>query len=105
MKEFWNELTLVQKVKYILSAIAFILVTIFAVLNWKPTEVHLLFTRVLISKTLLIVISIAGGIGISTLFSFRKLRKKDKEIKQLKSQLNPSNTTADEAVVEEESNS
>ena len=31
--------------------------------------------------------SIAGGFGIATLFDYRKFKKKDKQIKQLKAKL------------------
>lgn len=87
MKEYWNGLTNAQKTKYIISAVAGILVLIFAILNWKNTELHLLFGRVSIPKTLLILMSMAGGFGLATLLDMRKFRKKDNEIKNLKSQL------------------
>ena len=88
MKEYWNELTAGQKIKHSISAIAGILVIIFAILNWESTEVHLLFTVVSIPKILLIIVSLAGGFGLATLFDYRKFRKKDREIKSLRSQLN-----------------
>ena len=87
MKEYWNELKRAQKIKYIISAIAGILVILFAILNWKSTDVHLLITKVRIPKTLLIVMSLAGGFGLATLFDYRKFKKKDKEIKALKEQV------------------
>lgn len=87
MKEYWAGLTTAQKTKYIVSGVAGILVLIFAIQNWKLTEVHLLFATVRVPKTLLIVISIAGGFGLATLFDYRKFRKKDKEIQSLKNRL------------------
>ena len=87
MKEWWQGLKNQQKVKYIISAIAGILVLIFAIVNWKSVNVNLLITTVRIPITLLIVLSLAGGFGLATLFDYRKFRKKDKEITSLKSQL------------------
>lgn len=90
MKEWWDGLKNQQKVKYIISAIAGILVLIFAIVNWKSVNVSLLITTVRIPITLLIVLSLAGGFGLATLFDYRKFKKKDKEIKSLKSQIDMS---------------
>lgn len=87
MKEWWDGLSSSQKFKYIASAIAGLLVLIFAIVNWKTVPVSLLITTVRIPITLLIVLSLAGGFGLATLFDYRKFRKKDSEIKSLKSQL------------------
>ncbi|MDG1333376.1 MAG: lipopolysaccharide assembly protein LapA domain-containing protein [Crocinitomicaceae bacterium] len=87
MKEWWQGLKNQQKVKYIISAVSGLLVLIFAIVNWKSTNVNLLVTTVRIPVTLLIVLSLAGGFGLATLFDYRKFKKKDKEIKSLKSQL------------------
>lgn len=89
MKEYWQGLTTGQKTKYIISGISGILIIIFAILNWEATEVHFIITKIRISKTLLIVLSIAGGFGLATLFDYRKFKKKDREIRELKSQLGP----------------
>jgi uncharacterized integral membrane protein len=87
MKEWWQGLKNQQKVKYIISAIAGLLVLIFAIVNWKSINVNLLVTTVRIPVTLLIILSLAGGFGLATLFDYRKFKKKNKEIKSLKSQL------------------
>ena len=87
MKEWWKGLNNQQKVKYIVSAIAGLLVLIFAIVNWKSINVNLLITSVRIPVTLLILLSLSGGFGLATLFDYRKFKKKDKEIKSLKTQL------------------
>lgn len=87
MKEWWQGLKSQQKMKYIISGVAGLLVLIFAIVNWKSINVNLLITTVRIPITLLIILSLAGGFGLATLFDYRKFRKKDKEIKSLKSQL------------------
>ena len=87
MKEWWDGLNSQQKIKYIVSAVAGLLVLIFAIVNWKSTNVNLLVTTVRIPVTLLIILSLAGGFGLATLFDYRKFKKKDKEIKSLKNQL------------------
>lgn len=87
MKDWWDSLSSSQKFKYIISAVSGILVLIFAIVNWKTVPVSLLITTVRIPITLLIVLSLAGGFGLATLFDYRKFRNKDKEIKSLKAQL------------------
>lgn len=87
MKEYWSNLTTGQKIKYIISLIIVIFVVIFAVQNWARTEVNFVFFSINVPKTLLILISLVGGYGLSTLFDYRKFKKKDKEIKSLKNQL------------------
>ncbi len=87
MKEYWNDLSKAQKAKYIIGIVVGILVVIFAVLNWRYTSVHLLFKRVRIPITLLVIVSVAGGFGFASLFDYRKFKKKDKQIRQLKMQL------------------
>ena len=93
MKEFWDGLTRAQKIKYIVSGIAVILGLIFAIMNWTSVEIHFILTRVNMPITLLIVLSMAAGYGLATLFDYKKFKGKNKEIKSLKSQLN---TTSDE---------
>ena len=87
MKEWWAELSSQQKIKYIVSAVSGLLVLIFAIVNWKLIPVNFLITTVRIPTTLLIVLSLAGGFGLATLFDYRKFKKKDKEITSLKKQL------------------
>lgn len=84
MKEYWQNLSSAQKFKYIVSGIIGIFVLIFDILNWETTEVHFIIAKIRISKTLLILLSLAGGFGLATLFDYRKFRKKDKIIKDLK---------------------
>ncbi len=87
MKDFWKSLTTFQKVKFVFSATIGLMVILFAILNWKQTEVHLLFGKVSLPKTILIVLSIAGGFGWATLFGMRRSRKKDKQITILETKL------------------
>ena len=87
MKEWWDGLSSSQKLKYIISAVSGILVLIFAIVNWKSIPVNFLVVKVNIPTTLLIILSLAGGFGLATLFDYRKFRKKDKEITALKTQL------------------
>ena len=81
--------------KYVVSGISGLLVLIFAIVNWKSIPVNFLITTVRIPTTLLIVLSLAGGFGLATLFDYRKFKKKDNEIKSLRKQLDMS-TTDDE---------
>lgn len=87
MKEWWDGLSSSQKLKYIISAVSGILVLIFAIVNWKSIPVNFLITTIRIPTTLLIVLSLAGGFGLATLFDYRKFRKKDKEINTLRTRL------------------
>lgn len=87
MKEFWEGLSTTQKMKYIISGIAVILGLIFAIMNWKSIEVHFILTSVNIPITMLILLCMAAGYGLATLFDYRKFKSKNKEITSLKAQL------------------
>ncbi len=87
MKEWWDGLSNSQKMKYIISAVSGMLVLIFAIVNWKSIPVNFLITTIRIPTTLLIVLSLAGGFGLATLFDYRKFKKKDKEINTLRTRL------------------
>lgn len=91
MNDYWKSLSTAQKFKYIISGIIGILVLVFAILNWESTKVHFIIGEIRISKTLLILLSLAGGFGLASIFDYRKFRKKNKEIKDLKSKLESRN--------------
>ncbi|MFK7783585.1 MAG: hypothetical protein AB8B56_00640 [Crocinitomicaceae bacterium] len=98
MKEWWDGLNSQQKIKYIVSAVGGLLVLIFAIVNWKSTNVNLLVTNVRIPVTLLIILSLAGGFGLATLFDYRKFKKKDKQIVSLKKQLEMKTSEAEDEI-------
>jgi uncharacterized integral membrane protein len=87
MIEYWLGLSTWKKVKWISMLILGILVFVFAVINWQIVEVDFIFFRIKISITLLIVACLAVGYGLSTIFEYRTFKKKDEEIKALKSKL------------------
>ena len=84
MREYWNTLSLLNKIKFIISVIIGVIAVVFATLNWKMEEVHLLFKKTELPLTLLIIFSMAAGYGISYIFAYRKFRDKEKEIEALK---------------------
>ena len=43
MEKYWNVLSIQDKIKFILSILAGILVVIFATLNWKEAEIDFIF--------------------------------------------------------------
>ena len=87
MTEYWNSLSLLNKVKFVFSIILGIIGVVFATLNWKEQDVHLLFIQTKIPLTLLIIFSMIVGYAFSFIFSYKKFRAKDKEIEALKTEL------------------
>lgn len=87
MKDYWHKLSLVQKVKHIFWGVVGLLILIFALLNWQVIELHLIFGKLPVPVTILILISMFGGYGYAKLFGFVKSRKKDKEISYLKGEV------------------
>lgn len=87
MEDFWKSLTPFNKFKFVLSVILGIIVVIFAVLNWHSEEIHLVFAKKQIPLTLLIIFSVAAGYAISFIFSYRKFKTKDRQIRDLEDQL------------------
>ena len=84
MVEYWHSLSNVNKVKFVLSVLLGIIGVVFATLNWKEQEVHLLVTKANMPLTVLIVFSVVVGYALSFVFSYRKFRSKDREIDVLK---------------------
>lgn len=87
MKEYWDKLTLGQKIKLISFAIIGLLIVIFALLNWKVYELNLIFGKVEVPLTILILISMFGGYAYAKVYGFMKSRSQDKEISYLKGEL------------------
>lgn len=87
MAEFWKNLSPLNKIKFVISIILGIIGVVFATLNWKSHEVHLLVTKTEMPLTLMIILSMIIGYSFSYIFSYRKFKIKDKEIEQLKVQL------------------
>jgi uncharacterized integral membrane protein len=87
MKEYWTDLTSGQKTKLVLKIILGLFALIFAVRNWQSTEVVLIFFKVNMPLTVLILASLAIGFALASLFDYRKLKAKDKAISELKEQM------------------
>lgn len=87
LKEYWDSLTATGKAKFILKIILVILSILFAIFNWQTIELHLIFLKVQIPLTLLIVVCVGIGLIISSIFDYRRFKKKDKEIQRLKKEL------------------
>jgi len=87
MKEFWILLTPWQKLKFVLTLILVIFAIIFGIVNWQETEVDFLFFKIRLSITLLIFSCLLVGYMSSMFFDYKKYRKKEHEIIQLKKEL------------------
>lgn len=87
MAEYWNGLSLLNKVKFVFSIILGIIGVVFATLNWKEQDVHLLFVQTKMPLTLLIIFSMIVGYAFSFVFSYKKFRAKDREIDELKKEI------------------
>lgn len=87
MKEYWNDLSLSRKIRLIFTILIGICAIIFAARNWKDTEVILVFLKIQMPLTLVIVLSSAIGFAIASLFDYRKFKVRDQEIIRLKKEL------------------
>ncbi len=87
MKEYWDKLSLGQKIKLIFFAIVGLLIIIFAFLNWKVYSLNLVFGKVEVPVTILVLISMFGGYGYARIYGWMKSRNQDREISYLKGEL------------------
>jgi len=87
MNEYWMNLSLLNKVKFVLSIIIGIIGVVFATLNWKEQEVNLIVTSFKIPLTLLIIFSVIVGLAISFVFNYNKIVRKENEIDELKREI------------------
>ena len=87
LKEYWESLSAMGKAKFVGKIVLVILAVLFAVLNWQSVELHLVFTRITMPLTVLIMSCFAIGLVISSIFDYRRFKKKDQEIKRLKKEL------------------
>ncbi|GAB5418135.1 MAG: hypothetical protein Crog4KO_32150 [Crocinitomicaceae bacterium] len=87
MKDYWNKLSFVEKVKLIFFGVVGLLILIFALLNWKVYDLNLIFGKVKVPVTILIVVSMFGGYAYARIYAALKSRKQDKEINYLKGEL------------------
>lgn len=87
MKEYWNDLNSGQKTKLILKITLGILALIFAIRNWQSTSVVLVFFKMNLPLTVIIVLCLAIGFALASIFDYRKFKAKNKEISELKSKV------------------
>jgi len=87
MEDFWKSLTPMNKFKLVVSAFILILVVTFAVLNWKSQEIHFLFTRKNVPLSVIIIFSVFAGYAISFLFSYRKTKNFERQIRELEDEI------------------
>jgi lipopolysaccharide assembly protein A len=87
LEEYWKSLTVNGKIKFVAKIIVVILSILFAVFNWQTVELHLIFLKVNVPLTLLIVICVVIGLIISSIFDYRRFQQKDREIRRLKKEL------------------
>jgi uncharacterized integral membrane protein len=83
MEKYWKVLSTQDKIKFILSILAGILVVIFATLNWKEAEIDFIFKLIKVKLSVAIIISVVAGYLISFLFSYRKQLKNNDVIESL----------------------
>lgn len=87
MKDYWDSLTVMGKTKLILAILIGIFTFVFAIQNWRRVEVKHIIGSSYMPLTIIILLSIGAGFLMATIFDYRKFKKKDAEIKQLKEKL------------------
>lgn len=95
MKEYWNELNTNGKIKLIFKVLLAIMALIFAIRNWESTPVILVFFKMNLPLTIIILLSLAIGFALASLFDYRKFKEKNKEIGELKSKISNFSSTKD----------
>lgn len=78
MADFWERKTPLQKTKFILGFILIILLIVFAIANWQTTEFDLIFTRVEMPRTILIVGCVVLGYIIAAFTEGLYKKKREK---------------------------
>lgn len=81
MFEFWPKLTLLEKVKYVSSRLGLVLLVLFCVFNWQEQIVDMIFFKMKIPLTLLIIISFILGILISFYNNYKLNSTKEEQAK------------------------
>jgi uncharacterized integral membrane protein len=84
LKEYWEGLSTIGKIKFVSKVILVILAIVFAVLNWQMVELHLIFVKFELPLTVLILSCFAIGIILSSLFDYKRFKQKNREIEELK---------------------
>ncbi len=87
MKEYWKNISTGRKIRLIAGVVLGVLLLIFAIQNRKAVVFSLVFTRFEISLTLLIILSMVVGYLIASLFDYRKFKRKDKQIEELRKKI------------------
>lgn len=87
MIDYWLNLTIWKKIKFIFVLIGVIFLIFFCVINSQPTEVNFIFGKIKISLVLLIFLSLVIGYALSSIVDYRKFILKNNEIKKLKYKL------------------
>ena len=82
-KEFWDTLNFWKKLKLVFILILSVLVVVFSFQNWVIGELRLVFFRVNIPVTLLVLITFFIGYSFALLSIFKKTELKEKEIRRL----------------------
>jgi uncharacterized integral membrane protein len=87
LRDYWESLSIGGKIKFVLKIILGVLAFLFALFNWQSTVLHLVFLKLELPLTILILLF--GGIGfvLSSVFDYRRFKKKDEEIAALKKEL------------------
>ena len=86
MEEYWKNLSVAGKAKFIISVIIGTLTVVLATLNWTEIQMHLIFWKPTIPLSLIILGAVVGGYAISYVLAYRKFKSKDGEIDEMKAQ-------------------
>ena len=86
-KEYWEKLSSIEKLKFVLKIIFGLIAFLFAVFNWQTVELHLVFGKVNLPLTILIILCFAIGFFLSSLFDYRRFKKKNNEIEKLQREI------------------
>ena len=87
LKEYWESLTGAQKFKFVLKIVLLLLGILFAVFNWQSVQLHLVFGKLHVPLTVMIVVCFSVGLITSSIFDYRRFMKKDREIEKMQKEI------------------
>lgn len=81
MSDFWEQKTPLQKTKFVLGLLLVVLIIVFSIANWQTTEFDLIFTRVQMPRTILILSCVIFGYILAAFMegAYRQKMKKKQE--------------------------
>lgn len=101
IKEFWKELTVEQKVKYILITLGSIIALVFIIQNSGIVKIKLFNLAVKIPLFLIMILCMGFGYLLSLMINYKKVHSLKKERDKLEQQIQTRPKTIEAEIIDE----